>query len=123
MTDTKKFIIKGAVFCLALCSTTLALGAVNIELEVQGSQLVVTKNNAQCAGGEIGCIEIQPGTQPHMFFTLKGGCSSGYRLSNFRISEGHKQPPSPGNPLNAEYCKRFLRGCVFRICQFQLMRQ
>lgn len=107
MIDTKTFITKGAVCCLALCSTTLALGAVNIELEVQGSQLVVTKNNAQCAGGDIGCIEIQPGTQPHMFFTLKGGCSSGYKLSNFRISEGYKQPPSSNNPLNANIAGDF----------------
>lgn len=104
---TKKVIIGGTVFCIALCSTTLALGAVNIELEVQDSQLIVTKNNAQCAGGDIGCIEIQPGTQPHMFFTLKGGCSSGYKLSNFRISEGYKQPPGPNNPLNANIASDF----------------
>jgi hypothetical protein len=122
MIPTKKATIGSTVFCLALCSTTLALGAVNIELEVQGSQLVVTKNNAQCAGGDIGCIEIQPGTQPHMFFTLKGGCSSGYRLSNFRISEGYKQPPGPLNEnIASDFCAEASSGYVnFSSCDNDL---
>ncbi|MCJ7816114.1 MAG: hypothetical protein MUP31_08715 [Xanthomonadales bacterium] len=108
MIQTIKTPLQGAVFCLALCSTTLALGAVNVDLEVQDGALVVIRNNAQCAGGPIDCIEVSQGTQPHLFFELKGACSSsGYRLTKFRIAERNKQWPSPGSPLSAQIASDF----------------
>jgi hypothetical protein len=108
MIQTIKTPLQGAVFCLALCSTTLALGAVNVDLEVQDGALVVIRNNAQCAGGPIDCIEVSQGTQPHLFFELKGACSSSdYRLTKFRIAERNKQWPSPGNPLSAQIASDF----------------
>jgi hypothetical protein len=100
------------VLALALCLTTLVLGAVNVDLEVQNnngsSVLVVTKNNAQCEGGPIDCIEVSEGSQPHLFFSLKGAChSTDYRLTKFRIAERDKQWPTPENPLSAQIAGDF----------------
>jgi len=109
MTKLDKTIFHGAVFFLALCSTSLALGAVNVDLEVQGGALVVTANNSQCANGPIDCIEVKPRTQPHLFFSLKDACSSpaDYKLTKFRIAEREKQWPSPGSPLSAQIADDF----------------
>ena len=126
MTRPIKIAFHGAVFFLALCSTSLALGAVNVDLEVQDGALVVTKNNAQCPGGPIDCIEVKPGTHPHLFFTLKGACgSTNYKLTKFRIAEADKQWPSSGNRLNEQiaddFCAVADSGYVhFEICDNDL---
>jgi hypothetical protein len=100
------------LFLLALGTSGTALAAVNIELEVQnrdGSNvLVVTRNNAQCSGGPIDCIEVKEGTQPHMNFTLKGACNSvDYALTAFRISPVNKQWPTPDKPLKTTTAEDF----------------
>jgi hypothetical protein len=101
MNKWTKSALPGALSILALGFSTQALAAVNVDLEVQNGTLVVTANNAQCAGGPLDCIEIKSGTQPHLFFSLKGACSSSnYKLTKFRIAERDKQWPSLGNPLS-----------------------
>lgn len=104
--------VKRISFCIAFCFSFPAAAAVNIELEVDNSvnppTLVVTKNNAQCTGGPIACIEVKPGTNPHMFFTLKKACSGvDYKLSKFRIAEKNKQWPTSTNPLPLDISKDF----------------
>lgn len=99
-------------FCIVLCFSATAMAAVNIELEVDNSVtppiLVVTKNNAQCTGGPIDCIEVARGTNPHMFFTLNKACSGvDYRLSKFRIAEENKQWPTPSSPLSLDVSRDF----------------
>jgi len=109
MTKLKKTAVRCTVFFLALCSTSLALGAVNIDLQVQDGALVVTRNNAQCPDGPIDCIEVKSGTQPHLFFSLKDACtpSANYRLTKFRIAEADKVWPSSSNPLSAQIAGDF----------------
>ena len=104
--------LRATLLILAAGCSVNAWSAVNIELEVQdqgGSPaLVVTKNNAQCPGGPIDCIEVKEGTQPHLYFTLKGGCdSTGYGLTAFRITQTNKQWPTPANPLKLEIAEDF----------------
>jgi hypothetical protein len=109
MTKLKRTTFHGAVLLLALCSTSLALGAVNVDLQVQNGALEVTGNNAQCSDGPIDCIEVKPGTQPHLFFSLEDACSSSanYKLTKFRIAEREKQWPSSENPLSAQIADDF----------------
>jgi len=119
-----------ASFCIAFCFSLPAVAAVNVELEVDSSAtppvLVVTKNNAQCAGGPIECIEVEQGTNPHMFFTLKKACNGvDYKLSKFRIAEKNKQWPTPSNPLplpvSKDFCADRNTGYVdFRYCNNSL---
>ena len=108
MIKSKRTAFNGTLFLLALCSTSLALGAVNVDLEAQNGALVVTRNNAQCPGGPIDCIEVKHGTQPHLFFTLKDACGlTDYKLTKFRIAEADKQWPSSQNPLSVQIADDF----------------
>jgi len=112
MKPTKMIIGLAAMFAFALGSSASVLAAVNVELEVQvqgGTKvLVVTQNNAQCQGGPIDCIEVASGTQPHLFFNLKGACNGvDYRLTAFRIAQRNKQWPTPANPLQLSTAEDF----------------
>ncbi len=122
--------LRAALLILAAGTSVNAWSAVNVELEVQNqggsTVLVVTKNNAQCQGGPIDCIEVAAGTQPHLYFTLKGGCaSSGYGLTAFRITQTDKQWPTPQRPLKLEIAEDFCAGeesgyVDFMACQNEL---
>jgi len=108
-------IVKFAVLPASLCFSTLAM-AVNVELKVDDSVsppvIVVTSNNAQCPGGPLDCIDVKPGSQPHMFFKLPGACNGvEYKLTKFRIAEQDKKWPTSDNPMDAEIAKDF---CVDR---------
>ncbi len=112
MNHTKRIPLRSALFFMAMCSSASVLAAVNVELEVQNQNgtnvLVVTRNNSQCAGGPIDCIEIGQGSKPHLYFRMPGACeSSGYRLTEFRIAERNKQWPTPGNPMDAQIASDF----------------
>lgn len=122
--------VRAGAFWIALGVTPLATAAVNIELELDDKgnpqALVVTKNNAQCAGGPIDCIEVKRGTQPHMFFNLKKACNGiDYKLTKFRITQTNKQWPTPQNPMDAavarDFCADRNTGYVdFRYCNNDL---
>ena len=60
--------IKFTVALLAFGFSTLAMAAVQVDLAVQGSKLVVTGNNAQCSGGPVDCIDVAKATKPNLFF-------------------------------------------------------
>jgi len=112
MNHTKRIQLRSALFLMAICTSATVLAAVNVDLEVQNQNgvnvLVVTRNNSQCAGGPIDCIEIKPGSQPHLFFSMQGACSgSDYRLTKFRIAERNKEWPTPGNKLNSQIASDF----------------
>jgi hypothetical protein len=121
---------RATLLILAAGASANAFSAVNIELEVQNqggsTVLVVTKNNARCPGGPIDCIEVAAGSQPHLFFTLKGGCdSTGYGLTAFRVAQAEKQWPTPQRPLKLEIAEDFCAdeesGYVdFMACQNEL---
>jgi hypothetical protein len=99
-----------AVFLVALGFSTLALAAVQVDLEVDGSKLVVTGNTAQCVGGPIDCIEVKQGTNPHLFFNLNGACGNSgpvYKLTAFRIGLQNKVWPTSSNPLPANIARDF----------------
>lgn len=112
MNSANKTRLNTALFIIAVGFSASAWAAVNIELEVRdqgGSKsLVVTRNNAQCPGEPIDCIEVASGTQPHLFFTLKDACNgTDYRLTGFRITQHNKQWPGPGNPLKLSLAEDF----------------
>ena len=94
----------------ALGFSTLATAAVQVDLAVNGSELVVTGNNAQCVGGPIDCIEVKQGTNPHMFFNLNGACGNNgpaYKLTAFRIGLQNKVWPTSSNPLPSNIARDF----------------
>lgn len=99
-----------AVLLAALGSSTLAMAAVQVELAVKGSKLVVTENNAQCADGPIDCIDVKKGTKPHLFFNLNGACGNNgpaYKLAAFRIGLQNKVWPTPSTPLPENIAQDF----------------
>ena len=99
----------GQIF-LALCFSMPAMAAVQVDLAVNGSTLTVTGNNAQCSGGPIGCIDVQHGTNPHLFFNLNGACTHNgpdYKLTAFRIGLQSKVWPTPSTPLPAHIAQDF----------------
>lgn len=104
--------IRAGAFWIALGISGVVTAAVNVELKVDDENnpqaLVVSKNNAQCAGGPLDCIEVKPGTNPHMFFTLKKACAGvNYRLASFRITQTDKKWPTPEDPMDAAVAKDF----------------
>jgi hypothetical protein len=112
MNHIKRISLRSALLLAAIGTSASVWAAVNVDLEVQNQNgtnvLVVTKNNSQCADGPIDCIEIKPGSQPHLFFSMQGACTgTDYRLTKFRIAERNKQWPTPGNPLNAQTASDF----------------
>ena len=99
----------GLVF-LALGFSTAAMAAIQVDLDVMGSELIVTGNNAQCAGGPIECIDVEKGTKPNLFFNLKGACDASgpaYQLTAFRIGIQNKVWPTPSTPLPANIATDF----------------
>ena len=95
---------------LVLGFSSLAVAAIQVDLEVNESKLVVTGNNAQCSDGPIDCIEVKFGTNPHLFFNLKGACMDkgpDYRLTAFRIGTQNKVWPTSENPLPAHIASDF----------------
>lgn len=102
--------IKFTVALLAFGFSTLAMAAVQVDLAVQGSKLVVTGNNAQCSGGPVDCIDVAKATKPNLFFNLPGACGSQgpqFRLAAFRIGMQSKVWPTPANPLPANVAADF----------------
>jgi hypothetical protein len=94
--------VRFAVLMTALGFSTLAVAAVQVDLELDGSRLVVTSNSAQCSGGPIDCIDVKHGTNPHLFFNLRGACGNSgpdYQLAAFRIGMQNKVWPTPAKPL------------------------
>lgn len=119
--------IQTIAITLALGISGAAFSAVNIELEVQtqnGSRvLVVTKNNARCPDGPIDCVEVKAGTQPHMYFTLKGACKSvDYALTAFRIGTVDKEWPTPAKPLKTRTAEDFCAGAESGYVDFMACR-
>ncbi len=99
-----------AVVLVATGFSTLAMAAVQVDLEVSGSDLVVTRNSAQCADGPIDCIDVEHGSSPHLFFNLRGACGTSgpdYRLEAFRIGMQNKVWPTASTPLPAHVAKDF----------------
>ena len=91
-----------AVLLAVFGFSTSAMAAVQVTLKVEGSKLIVTGNNAQCAQGPIDCIDVQKGTNPHLFFNLNGACGNSgpaYKLTAFRIGRQNKVWPTPSTPL------------------------
>ena len=102
-----------ALVLMALGFPTLAVAAVQVELEVDGSKLVVTRNTAQCPGGPIDCIEVKRGSNPHLYFNLKRACKNNgpvYKLKAFRIGMKNKVWPTPSNRLTEEVAEDFGAG-------------
>jgi len=122
--------VRVVMFWVLLGATPLASAVVNLELKVNETVspkvLEVTKNNAQCQGGPIGCIDVKHGTNPHMFFELKKACNGvDYKLTKFRIRETDEQWPTPQDPMDAARAKDFCAdrntGYVdFRYCKNDL---
>jgi hypothetical protein len=115
---------KLTVLLVALCSSTLAVAAVNVGLEVvassqpaslvassQPASLKVISNDSPCADDSShgkSCIEVAHGSHPFMYFRLKGGCrATGYKLTRFRIAEKNKDWPTRDNPLNQDIADDF----------------
>lgn len=101
---------KFAVFLAALGSSTLAMAAVQVELEVKGLKMVVTGNNAKCVDGPIDCIDVKKGTKPNLFFNLNGACGNSgpaYKLAAFRIGLQNKVWPTPSTPLPENIAQDF----------------
>ena len=102
--------VQFAVVLVAMGFSTLAMAAVQVDLKVSGSDLVVTRNSAQCADEPITCIDVEHGSNPHLFFNLKGACGnsgSDYRLKAFRIGMQNKVWPTSSTPLPAHIAKDF----------------
>lgn len=102
--------VRCALVLTALGFSTLVVAAVQVELQVSGSELVVTANNAQCTGGPIDCIEVKQGTNPHLFFNLNGACGNNgpaYKLTAFRIGLQNKVWPTSSNPLPLNIAQDF----------------
>lgn len=109
---TKKMMnaVKPVMLLVAVGFSTTAVAAVQVDLKVNGSDLSVTRNTAQCSGGPIDCIEVKFGTNPHLYFNLPGACGRNgpkYRLAAFRIGLKHKVWPSPASPLPAHIAEDF----------------
>jgi hypothetical protein len=99
-----------AALLAGLVFSTMALAAVQVDLEVDGSDLVVTRNNAQCSGGPKDCIDVEKGSKPNLFFNLRGACGASgphYKLTAFRIGQQNKVWPTPSNPLPADIAQDF----------------
>jgi hypothetical protein len=102
--------VRLALVWMGLGFSTLVTAAVQVDLAVNGSELVVTGNNAQCVGGPIDCIEVKQGTNPHMFFNLNGSCGNSgpaYKLTAFRIGLQNKVWPTSSNPLPENIAQDF----------------
>jgi hypothetical protein len=106
---------KLTVLLAALCSSTLAVAAVNVGLEVDGpsedASLKVSSNDSPCADDSShgkSCIEVAHGSHPFMYFRLQGGCrATGYKLTRFRIAEKNKDWPTRDNPLDQDIADDF----------------
>lgn len=106
----RKTPLRLGLLLLALCVSTPAMAAVQVDLEVNGSALLVTRNSAQCSGGPIDCIDVQHGTRPHLFFNLRGACGNNgpeYELTKFRIGMQDKVWPTSENPLPTDVADDF----------------
>jgi len=102
--------IRFATVLVAVGFSGSAMAAVQVDLQVDGSRLVVAANNAQCAGESIDCIDVKHGTNPHLFFNLSGACGNNgpvYRLAAFRIGMQSKVWPTPSTPLPTHIASDF----------------
>lgn len=112
MTMLGKISLLGILLLVAAGANGSAWAAVNVSLEVDDSVsppvLVVVNNNSRCPGGPIDCIEVQAGTQPHMFFRLNRACQPGgteWGLSRFYVMEYEKSWPAPlATEIADEFC-------------------
>lgn len=100
-------VTKAAVVVLvtSACIPVVAHAArVDVELEVSGSELIVTGNSKRCEGGPIDCIEVAKRSSPNIFFYLDNACGPGagapqYKLSGISLSMVKGVPVGPSNPL------------------------
>lgn len=96
-----------AVLLGALFLSTLAIAAVEVELELDDladpTALVITANDSPCDGMILNCIQVEAKDSPHLFFYLKNACKDGgpqYKLETFKITQVDKTWPTVENPLN-----------------------